>query len=64
MSQTETRGAAVTSAEYRRDLLEKLAAVEKLIESHKATLALLEIERGRIRYMLNVYVRTVPRAET
>ena len=54
----------MTAEEHRQALRGKLEAVERQIESYKATTALLEIERQRLKYMLNEHTRSVPRMET
>jgi hypothetical protein len=55
---------SVDPAIYRAGLTAKLEQIEREIESYRATLALLEIERGRVKYLLNDYVRTVQRMDT
>lgn len=51
----------MTRDEYEARLRAQLSTVEQQIESHKSALASLELEAGRIRYVLGEYVRSTPR---
>ena len=43
---------SIMLAEYRRDQLDKLTAVNEQIESHRTAIIELEHERSRLEYML------------